>query len=417
VRILMLAQFYAPVVGGEERAVQDLSVALARRGHEVSVATLTHDGLPALEISDGVKVHRLRGSFERMERLFSDASRRHVPPLPDPVVMRALHRMVRMERPEVIHAHNWLVHSITPLRKRTGAPLVLSLHDYSLTCVNKRLMRNELVPCAGPGLRKCLSCARHQYGSLKGIPTALSLRATAPALRSAVDLFLPVSEAVAIGSGLVGSGAAYRVMPNFLPDRVFESEGADETAGEGLPSPGFLLFVGDLAHDKGADVLIDAYGRLRRAPPLVLIGRTMSRALPHAPPNVMILGPRPHATVLEAWRRCSIAVVPSICKETFGLAALEAMSMSSPVVAARSGFLPELVVDGETGLITPPGDAEQLKLALERLIADPELRERMGAAARRRATQFTETAVVPLVERVYRELAEGRDAGRAPAVR
>jgi glycosyltransferase involved in cell wall biosynthesis len=407
-RILMLAQFYAPIVGGEERAVQDLSVALARRGHEVSVATLAQDGLPSYEGRDGVTIHRLRGSFQRMGRLFSDVGRRHVPPIPDPEVVRSLHQVIREERPDVIHAHNWFVHSMAPLRRLRAAPLVLSLHDYSLTCANKRLMQKEIVPCSGPGLRKCVSCARSQYGDLKGISTALSIRATAPLLRAAVDLFLPVSEAVALRTGLVGSDAPYQVMPNFLPDRVFSvpAEHEDKVAGKDLPSAGFLLFVGDLAHDKGADVLLDAYRQLRDAPPLVLIGRPLSAALRDAPPNVTILGPRSHATVLEAWRRCSVAVVPSIVQETFGIAALEAMSMSAPVVAAESGFLPELVVDGVTGIVTPPGRPAELAAALARLVADPGLRRSMGEAGRRRALLFTEAAVVPRVERVYRELVD-----------
>ena len=64
-RILMLAQFYAPIIGGEERLVQDLSVDLAQRGHQVAVATLWHAGLPRYEVDRGVEIYRVRSSVQR----------------------------------------------------------------------------------------------------------------------------------------------------------------------------------------------------------------------------------------------------------------------------------------------------------------------------------------------------------------
>jgi glycosyltransferase involved in cell wall biosynthesis len=172
----MLAQFYAPVVGGEERAVEDLGVALTRRGHEVAVATLGQDGLPPREVRDGVRVHRLRGSFQRLHGLFSEAGRRHVPPIPDPELVRSLGRVLRTERPDVIHAHNWLVHSMTPLKPVSAAPLVLSLHDYSLVCATKRFFYKGGV-CSGPGAGKCLNHSLSYYGAAKGLVAAAGVAA------------------------------------------------------------------------------------------------------------------------------------------------------------------------------------------------------------------------------------------------
>lgn len=69
----------------------------------------------------------------------------------------------------------------------------------------------------------------------------------------------------------------------------------------------------------------------------------------------------------------------------FGLVALEAMQAACPVVASRVGGLEEVVVDGETGTLVPPDDEEALSRAVEVLLADEELRRRMGASGRRRA--------------------------------
>jgi glycosyltransferase involved in cell wall biosynthesis len=95
--------------------------------------------------------------------------------------------------------------------------------------------------------------------------------------------------------------------------------------------------------------------------------------------------------------------VPSLWAEPFGLVALEAMAMGTPVVAARSGGLAEVLVDGETGYLTPPGDSNSLAAALRRVLEDDDLRSRMSSAARLRAERFREDPVISELERIYRE--------------
>jgi glycosyltransferase involved in cell wall biosynthesis len=92
----------------------------------------------------------------------------------------------------------------------------------------------------------------------------------------------------------------------------------------------------------------------------------------------------PHAEVERLLERASVVVAPCE-REGFGLAAAEAMAFGRPVVAAAGGALLELVSDGETGVLVPPRDAEALRAAVERLLREPELRERLGRAARLRA--------------------------------
>src|SRR5438876_10086692 len=114
-RILMLAQFYPPDIGGEERHVYNLSRALAARGHSVAVATHAVAGLPDYEEQENVHVYRVGGTMQRLDFLFSDSEHRHAPPFPDPETTLALRRIVEREKPEIVHAHNWLVHSFVPL--------------------------------------------------------------------------------------------------------------------------------------------------------------------------------------------------------------------------------------------------------------------------------------------------------------
>ena len=211
-RILLLSDLYPPIIGGLERHVQTLARSLAQRGHEVSVVTLWHEGLAEREVIEGVDIHRVHGLIQRFAGAFEDPARRYAPPLPDPGVVAALRPILRAVRPDIVHAHNWMVHSFLPLKALSGARLILSLHDYSLVCAKKSLMFREGV-CTGPAPRKCLRCAGEYYGQLKGMAIATANAGMTFVERSAVDLYVPVSQSVADGNELAARGLAHEVIP------------------------------------------------------------------------------------------------------------------------------------------------------------------------------------------------------------
>ena len=122
--ILMLAQFYAPIIGGEERHVQDLSVELVKRGHKVAVATLQSPGTPEFEIDQGVRIYRIKSTTQRASWLYKQPERSHHPPFPDPEVTRALRQIIKLENPQIVHAHNWMLYSFLPLKGWSGLPSV-----------------------------------------------------------------------------------------------------------------------------------------------------------------------------------------------------------------------------------------------------------------------------------------------------
>jgi glycosyltransferase involved in cell wall biosynthesis len=405
-RILMVAQFYVPVVGGEERMTQTLAEALVRRGHHVALATLRHSGLPARETIGGVTVYRIQSALGRVGRIFVDSSRPHAPPSPDPEAGYELWKILEGEKPDVVHAHNWLLYSLLPLHALRDFPFVVSLHDYSLVCATKRLMQNGIRHCSGPGPAKCMVCAGRRYGPLKGAAIAALAYPMGRVAVTAVDLFLPVSESVARGTGVARRKTPYQVISNFLPD-------TPEIAPHPRPEleavgDGYVLFVGDATADKGIETLLDAHARLRNAPPLVVIGRPLSPRLRALPPNVVRVDPVPHPAVLAAMQRAAIVVMPSILREAFGLTAIEAMSMGRPVVATTAGALPEVVAHGEAGLLVPPGDTDALQSALRKLLADEALRRRLGEGASRRAAAFRASNVIPRFEHAYARVVEER---------
>ena len=153
-----------------------------------------------------------------------------------------------------------------------------------------------------------------------------------------------------------------------------------------------LLCVGRLIPIKGHIVLLRAFAEAKREVsdleldvagrgPLEPALRAFARELGVAD-AVHFLG---HVNPIQAAiEQAQVVVVPSM-GEGFGMVALEAMERARPVVAAAIGGLGELVRDGETGFLVPPGEAEPLRDAIVRLASDRDLAERMGEAGRRRA--------------------------------
>ena len=406
-RILMLAQFYPPVIGGEERHVRNLSIALARRGHSVTVATTWQRGLEESAIDEGVCIRRLRGSMQRVGLLFSDTSRRYAPPFPDPELTYRIRELLLEQRPDIVHAHNWLLHSYLPLKRESGPGLVVTLHDLSLVCVQKNAMRQG-EPCDGPAPGKCLRCATRFYGPVKGGVALLGNCLFGGLERRVVDKFLAVSEAIAIGNSLSRARLPFEVVPNFVPDDFGSARPCDDSRLSQLPSDGYLLFVGDLRRFKGVHVLLEAYAMLNNAPPLVLIGRRCPDTPRELPPNVILFESWPHDAVMQAWRNSLFGIAPSILPDACASVVLEAMVVGKPMIATKVGGMPELIDDEMTGLLVPPGDAAALAKAIGLLIGDQELRRQMSAAAQKKVQSFKASTVVPRIEQIYSDIGHRR---------
>ena len=195
-----------------------------------------------------------------------------------------------------------------------------------------------------------------------------------------------------------------------------------------------ILFVGRLEKRKGIDVLLQAIPRVAQQFPSAVFdivgndtllwddGRTIRAAFESSKvPDDIKRKVRFHGHCeeddLRQWYAgCDIFVAPSLY-ESFGLISLEAMMFSKPVIACRTGGIPEVVEDGVTGILVAPGDPASLAQALIELLRDETLRKQMGAAGRRRyETGFTDLMMaqelIPLLTEVA-GLAELTDGDRA----
>jgi glycosyltransferase involved in cell wall biosynthesis len=177
-------------------------------------------------------------------------------------------------------------------------------------------------------------------------------------------------------------GADVRVVPSGV--RIPESVGEPE-------EPPHVLYVGRLSTEKGVEELVAAAEGL----PLRIVGG--------GPLRVPSAGFVPPEELGPWYERAAVVAAPSR-REGYGVAAREAMAWARPVVATAVGGLVDAVEDGVTGLLVPPRDPVALRAALERLLADAELRARLGAAARAKAErEFSLDAAADALVAVYDE--------------
>jgi glycosyltransferase involved in cell wall biosynthesis len=146
-----------------------------------------------------------------------------------------------------------------------------------------------------------------------------------------------------------------------------------------------VLFVGADFRRKGGETLLRAFQALPTgSAELHIATRTPLAA---APCVHVYIGLTPNsAELIELFRACDVFVLPSLA-EAFGIVAVEASAAGLPVIATRSGGLPDIVAEGETGFLLSPGDAAALTQCLGQFVADRSLCVRMGHAARLRAEQ------------------------------
>lgn len=392
---------------------------MAERGHEVVVATPWHRGLPSREVENGVEVRRLRQVRTLVTPLVRRDQQQHQPPFPDPVTVWQLRRLIAEFQPDLIHTYGWVSFSTAVAIGRRQIPLLVSARDYGYFCATRTLVKRGM-PCSGPAPLKCLRCAGDYYGAPKGWVAVAGVALFRPLLRRKMtglhsvssyvrDVTLKYLDRSAGGPGL----GVEAVIPSFQDIEMGPEEDAEDLSRwlDQLPAEPFILFVGAFRRVKGLEVLFEAYRRLESPPPLVLMG-TFERDSPtDFPAEAIVLTDVPHPAVMAAWDRAMFGVMPSLWPEPLGATVAEAMSRGRPVIGTRLGGHADML-DAETGILVPQGDAEALAQAMKELLADPDRRERLGAAARRRATDFSAATVLPQFERIYEEvIAAGRAGG------
>lgn len=179
--------------------------------------------------------------------------------------------------------------------------------------------------------------------------------------------------------------------------------------------PPYVLFVGRISEQKGIFHLLDAAAILPPGVQVVLcaaspdtpeIEARLRRAVAARANVRWIPEMLPVDDVIQLYSHAAVFACPSVY-EPFGLINLEAMACATPVVASAAGGIPEVVDDGITGVLVPPGRSDALAMALRRVLDEPERARAMGEAGRRRVeARFSWVRVAALTEEVYRAAIE-----------
>jgi glycosyltransferase involved in cell wall biosynthesis len=241
-------------------------------------------------------------------------------------------------------------------------------------------------------------------------------RIDSQAMRRGIDRHVAVSRAVAEHYATHLGVRIDHVVPNGIEARRLADAPIpprDELLdGLGLPAAApVLICPARLVHEKGHRFLIEAFRRLtgsRSDPILLLAGDGPLRDEVESQVSeyrladrVRVLGSVEHRMVLDLMRVADLVVLPST-HEGFPVSIAEAGAVGTPVVASRVGGIPDLIEDGGSGWLVPPGDAGALATALEDALGNPERARALGAAAHRRAIEMCDVdAVARRYEAIY----------------
>jgi len=306
-----------------------------------------------------------------------------------PEALRKTRELVRLTRPDVAHVHEIHHHlspSVLAALREVGIPVVLSSHEYQLICPTVGLHD-------GRGI--CEACKGHRYWKPleRRCSNGSLARSAAAALEATIHHLTGRYDERHVQVIVAGSRFTLDKLAEFgIPRERLEYLPYVLDPKEWQPTPGVVrdphvTLVSRLVVGKGVETFLEAL-RLAGDPPARVVGDGPERARLEALASTLglvnvrftgFISKEELRLIMESSRAL---VVPSQVYETFSYAVYEAMALGRPVVASRLGPIPELVVDGQTGLLFEPGSAEDLAAKLTVLCADAAAAERMGRAAR-----------------------------------
>jgi len=388
-RILQVHNHYAPGWGGEDTVVELEGELLRARGHEVDTFT---DSTTALKAGPLARQLLAVPSF-----LWS----RHA--------YQGLTQKIRAFQPDVVHVHNTfpkLSPGIFWACRRSGVPVVQTLHNFRLLCANAILFRADrpCEKCVGrapwPALRH--RCYKNSLARTAVIVAVGALHTTLGTYTRAVDAHIVLndfSRRIFVRGGLPGDRLF--VKPNFVPVSQLGRSGRKKQ----------VVFAGAITRSKGVELLLEAWRQAALAGfELLLVGdgpdRDELQRRYSGLPRVGWLGRRARSEVLEQIAASRMLVFPSLGTENCPMVVLEALSVATPVIASNHPSLQAMVQAGREGLLFEAGNAQALAAALRHaLLADSETWSGWSSQARRTQTErFSEEVNYDQLVSIYQSV-------------
>ena len=358
--------------GGAERVIADTAMGLDRKKYEASVWCVTRGGETATELSEkGIEVKILGISSYR-----------------NPLNTLKLTRLLKAARPDIVHAHGYFASVIGRLAARkAGIPVILAhVHSTYWEYRKRHIMIERKL---SRFTHKIICCSKAVENFVKNIEKITG--------NKTIVIYNGVDE------------------ERFSPLKSTAFNRAEFGIDEKAPVAGT---VSSLTPHKGHEYLIQAaslvLGTLPSAKFLIVGDGPLRQKLEdqaknlNIHPAVIFTGTR--KDIPEMLSLMDVFVLPSHTREGLGIAIIEAMAAERPVVATDIGGIPEVVNDGETGLLVPPGVPEALSKAIIELLRNPKKAKEMGEKGRNQVKEkFTTKKMLSEIEHVYQSLINRRE--------
>lgn len=370
-------------IGGMQNHTAELTRALDRRALVQTVVTTRPPGAPRTDrIGDGCHVLRLGLPIRKARQLYSLPALRLLPAV--------------AERADLVHVHLGEDLAVLPLAfaaaRRRKLPVVMTVHcslRHTLRAVD---LRTALLALVGGRIE---GRAEHRADAVIALSSRLADKLTAEGVPP----------------------ARLHVIPSGVNPALFRGPFERPWPEVGAPR---VVFVGRLVRQKGVHVLLEALPHLRSKNATVLfVGEGPERARLEERTRVLGVGDRaritgfvPHDLVPAVLAHADLLVLPSVYEE-LGSILVEAMQAGLPVVASRTGGIPEAVTHGDNGLLVAPEDPIALAAAIDRVLSDEALARRLARNARARAHRYDWDHLAGQVVDVYRDVIHRRPSARA----
>lgn len=370
-RILLIHNYYR-WRGGEDIFFDGLQDLLRTKGHSIDLFAAYSDALATTST--------MRRAGVAIQAFYSGE------------VAERLRQRLQEFKPDVVHVQNvfpLLSPSVYSVIDQNHLPLVHTIQNFRFVCPSGlAFTHNEL----------CLRCQHNNnfhavaLRCLHGSLSQSALYASIIGVHRGLGTFskktghlLPVNRLLADTLRQEYPAAPMTVLPNFIDTRNYALR---------IGSGKSIVYLGRLSEEKGLRTLLRAIALVKDVT-LDIIGDGPLRAEIEASTNEQIRyhGFVKNVTRFNILRNAAALVMPSLCHDACPLAVLEAFACGVPVIASRRGGLPDLVADGENGILVEAGNAAALADAAQRLVNSPTLSAQMGAVARRRAEQEFDISV------------------------
>jgi len=379
-RILQVNKFFY-VKGGPERYMFTLSELLRSKGHTVAFFSMEHAKNTQSEWNRyfirNVDYEKKMGISEKigifLNTLYSKEAEHNIGKLLD------------VFKPDIAHLHNFnhqLTPSIIVALKKRKIPVVATVHDYKFVCPSYAMLNHGLVcqRCEGKRFYQCLITRCHKNSLTKSLLAALESYLYHNILHTYnyISAFIFPSRFIMNKSREMGLRGEFVNIPNFVDVHAFKPsyDSTDNT----------VVYWGRLSYEKGVRTLMRAAQGLSGTIEIIgdgLLKEELEREKEKSHiNNAHFLGYLSGEQLFDRIRQSHFSIIPSECNENNPISALESFALGKPVVGAKIGGIPELVREGETGLLFESGNVRDLHIKIEELLNNPALVSQMGKRAR-----------------------------------